>query len=231
MSAISSPHAESAVAPARIPAEGEVVVRAVPRLNLASQPTRNERLPALVLGLAVAVALLATVEHVRTIRRLVGGSAFAVPAEITALEAESARLRSEEAKARGRRVDAATAQEWAALKDLVDRRTFSWRDLFSRLEAVAPYGVRLVSISPSVDRGRITLQVSAVARTEADALQFVDVLEDSGHFWDVRPQGLSSGPEGVQVTYVMGYSASALSVPRRATAAPSPAPAEGGVAP
>ena len=142
-------------------------------LNLASQPFRNERLPALLLGVAALGVLALTAEHALLLRQLLPGRTSGVRQEAAALEAESARLRAETRSQRSNRPDPAGMTEWALIKDLVDRRAFSWTLLFAHLESVLPDGVHLTSIGPSVRKGELLLDVLAVARTPEDAREFV----------------------------------------------------------
>ena len=98
------------------------------------------------------------------------------------------------------------------IKELVDRRAFSWTDLFARLEERLPDGARLVSITPSVARGEICLDVQAVVRSPEVGWQFMRALEEDGDFDDVFP--LSEG-EGGEFHYTMRYRPRAAPPPRR----------------
>ena len=62
-------------------------------------------------------------------------------------EAESARIRAEQASLRTLRPEAASVAEWKHVKDLVDQRMFSWSTLFAVLEETLPDGVRLEALA------------------------------------------------------------------------------------
>ena len=184
-------------------------------LNLASQPFRNERLPVLALAVAAAAVLALTVQHALLLRELRPGRTSATRQEATALEAESARLRAEARSPRVTKAEPAGLAEWGLIKDLVDRRAFSWTLLFANLESVLPDGVHLVSIAPSVRKGEVLLEVAAVARTPEDAREFVRRLEGREEFDDVYLR--EEGDRG-EVRFTMKYR------PSLSRAVPTPVP-------
>ena len=183
--------------------------------NLARLPFRNERLPNL-LFTAAAVAMTAlTVRHAFLVRALLPGRTSALHDEVTRLEAEATRLRAEQASLRGIAPDPKSLARWLVVKELVDRRAFSWTTLFARLEERLPDGARLVSIAPTVQHGDILLDVQAVVRSPEVGWQFIRTLEEGGDFDDVFP--LTEG-QGGEFHYKMRY------LPRR-TPAVADAPA------
>lgn len=184
-------------------------------LNLASQPFGNERLPVLALALAAAAVLALTVQHAVLLREVQPGRTSETRNEAEALEAESARLRAEARSPRLPRAEPAGLPEWVLIKDLVDRRAFSWTLLFAHLESVLPDGVHLVSIAPSVRKGELLLDVAAVARTPEDAREFVRRLEGREEFDDVYLR--EEGDRG-EVRFTMKYR------PSLSRATPPPVP-------
>ena len=200
-------------------------------LNLASEPFRNERLPALLLAAAALGVLALTVEHAVVLRELLPGRTSAARQEATALEAESARLRAEARSQRAAKPEPARMAEWGQIKDLVDRRAFSWTLLFAHLESVLPDGVRLVSVAPSVRKGELLLDVTAVARSPEEAREFVRRLEGREQFDDVY---LMEEGESGEVRFTMRYRPSASPSgpsPTPLARAASAAPASGVVLP
>jgi Tfp pilus assembly protein PilN len=190
--------------------------------NLARQPFRNERLPNLLFALAVVAVVVLTVRHAFVARALLPGRTSALHDEVMRLEGEAARLRSEQASLRGVAPEPKALARWLVVKDLVDRRAFSWTNLFARLEERLPDGARLVSITPKVTRGEIVLDVQAVVRSPEVGWQFVRTLEAGGDFDDVFP--LSEGAGG-EFHYTMRYrprpEAAAASAAAPVTAAPT----------
>lgn len=157
-------------------------------LNLARRPFRNDRLAAAAFGAAAFLLVGLTVWHAIVIRSLLPARTSERHSEVAALEAELTRLNAE---ARGLKTETppmATLAQWTLVKELVDRRAFSWTGLFARLEQLMPMGVRLTSISPSVKKGQVELDVDATVRSREAGWEFVRVLEDGGDFYDVYPK-------------------------------------------
>lgn len=173
--------------------------------NLAQRPFRNERLPTLVLGAACLALLAVTVRHVLAAWALLPEKTASVDGELVALEQEIARLRSESAELRRRTAPTEALREWAAVRELVDRRAFSWSALLGCLEDTMPPGIRLRSIAPGVKHGQLEVQLLATGRTVDDGLEFLDALRERGEFEDAFFTNVSEGREGIEIPYTMRY--------------------------
>jgi len=201
-------------------------------LNLASDPFRNERLPVLLLAVAAVGVLTLTVAHALVLREVLPGRTSGIQKEAAALDAESAKLREEARAPRVPRPQPAGLAEWGLIKDLVDRRAFSWTLLFAHLESVLPDGVRLVSVAPTTRKGEVAIDVTAVARSPEDAREFVRRLEGREEFDDVylREEG-----DAGEVRFSMKYRASPTRAlppaPTRTDASPDGEPSPGAVDP
>jgi Tfp pilus assembly protein PilN len=192
-------------------------------LNLSSRPFRNERLPALLFGAACVLLVGLTVEHAVVALRLLPGRTSALMKEVDDLEAELARVRTETQSLRRPRPDKATVAQWALVKELVDRRSFSWTTLLSRLEAVLPADVRLVSITPEPKEGILRLKIAAVSRTAEEGLALVGKLDARKEFSDVFLLSQSdAGDGGAECTYEMVYHPVADAADAAAAEAPAP---------
>jgi Tfp pilus assembly protein PilN len=195
-------------------------------LNLARQPFRNERLPTLVLGVACLALAAGTVRHALLARDLLPGRARDVESDVVAVEREIGSLRAESAELRQLAASPAALEEWAAVKELVDRRAFSWTGLFGALEKALPPGVKLVSISPQEESGRTELTLAAVGRRGEDALALLQALQSSEEFegaflrgWGERPDG------GVDISCTVRYAPKAQAGSlRTAEGGPEPGP-------
>jgi hypothetical protein len=119
---------------------------------------------------------------------------------------------------RGEQTNSATLAQWNQIKDLVDRRVFSWSGLFSVLEETMPDGVRLVSVAPKVEKGHVTLRIMAVARTYDEARQFMTALMDRPEFSDVWPTQRTDEDGKTTYQYDMTY------LPEARKARPTPSP-------
>lgn len=192
-------------------------------LNFASQPFRNERLPALVFTVAAVLLVGLTIRHAFLLRALLPARTSKLHREVSALETELDRLRTEGRSLTAPKPDKQAVAEWNVLKDLVDRRTFSWTGLFARLEKVLPREVKLVSIAPYVKDGQVVLDIVAVAKPAQAGLGLVGLLEQREEFEDVYPMRVTEKEGGeAEFNYTMRY----LPVATMEAAA-TDAPAEG----
>ena len=69
--------------------------------------------------------------------------------------------------------------------ELIDRRTFSWTELFNYFEMTLPEQVRITSVRPRPEKGQFALTIAVVARAAEDLSQFMDRLEGTGAFRQV----------------------------------------------
>jgi hypothetical protein len=189
-------------------------------LNLATRPARNERLPALLFAVAALLLGGLTVRHGFLVADLASAAATNLDDEVARLEREGRELKERERTLRATRVDPLTLARWAFLKDLVDRRAFSWTGLLARLEAALPPDVRIEAISPDVKEARFRLGLDAVARDATDAVALVKALEDRPEFEQVFLLSLSEAKEGARCRYQMLY------LPAAEPQAPPPTSAE-----
>jgi len=193
-------------------------------LNFASQPFRNLALPALLFGIVSVLLVAVTIHHAFVLRGLMPAQTSKLHREVAGLEEELERLRTEGRSLKAPPPDKGVLAEWGVLKDLVDRRTFSWTGLFARLEQVLPREVRLVSIAPEVEHGQVLLEIGAVARPPQAGLALVGLLEGRGEFEDVYPVSVSEQEGGTAefhytMRYLPGGADEAAVVPAAASAA------------
>ncbi len=196
-------------------------------LNFASQPFRNLAMPALLFGIVSALLVAVTIHHAFVLRGLMPARTSKLHQEVAGLEADLDRLRTEGRRLKAPPPDKGVLAEWSVLKDLVDRRTFSWTGLFARLEGVLPRDIRLVSIAPGVEHGRVLLEIAAVARPARAGLGLVGLLEGRGEFEDVYPVSVNELDGGTaEFRYTMRYLPGVVDEPAAVPAAASEAEAE-----
>jgi hypothetical protein len=196
-------------------------------LNFASQPFRNLALPALLFGIAAALLVAVTIHHAVVLRGLMPARTSKLHQEVAGLEADLDRLRTEGRRLKAPPPDKGVLAEWGVLKDLVDRRTFSWTGLFARLEGVLPRDVRLLSIAPDVEHGRVMLEIAAVARPPKAGLGLVGLLEGRGEFEDVYPSSVAEQEGGTaEFHYTMRYLPGVVDEPAAVPVAASEAETE-----
>ena len=155
------------------------------RTNLSTRPFYNERaVHAWFMAIALGVAA-ATVFNVSRIMRY-SRSDTELALQASRDEARAADLRQQAARLRAtvdpRQIEFASSEARLA-NDLIDRRTFSWTELFNRFESTLPDDVRITAVRPKVDRknGNI-LTISVVGRTIDDVDKFMENIEATGAF-------------------------------------------------
>jgi Tfp pilus assembly protein PilN len=155
------------------------------RTNLSTRPFYNERAVHAWLAVAALIVLLATAVNVTSLLRYsrsdtrLGGEAARDEARAAELRQQSARLR---ASVDPRQIEFASNEARVA-NDLIDRRTFSWTELFNQFETTLPDDVRLTAVRPAIDKERgIVLGISVIARGVDDVGKFIDNLEATGVF-------------------------------------------------
>jgi Tfp pilus assembly protein PilN len=174
-------------------------------LNLARRPLRNERLPTLLLGLACVVLVFLSVRHAVLAIQLRHGGARDVEGQVAALDREADRLRAESADLQRTQPPRGRLAEWAAIKELVDRRAFSWTGLLAALETALPPTVRLESIVPSTGKGPTVVILNAVGQTAQDAFALMKALQASPAFEAAFLDGVGDAPQGVLITCSVVY--------------------------
>ena len=154
------------------------------RTNLATRPFYNERavyLALLLLLLAVVVASIFNVTRVVQLSR----SDTRLATEAARNEARASELRAEAARLRAsidpRQIELVSVEARKA-NTLIDRRTFSWTELFNRFEMTLPDEVRITAVRPKVEKNETTLSIAVVARSVEDVSQFMQNLENTGAF-------------------------------------------------
>jgi hypothetical protein len=89
---------------------------------------------------------------------------------------------------------------------LIDRRAFSWTDLFNRFETTLPPDVRLVAVQPQVDAdGRMLVAMTVVSRRVEDLDEFIEALEKTGAFRDVLTRTEQAEDDGTRKSVLQGY--------------------------
>jgi Tfp pilus assembly protein PilN len=174
-------------------------------LNLARRPFRNERLPTLIVGVCCVLLALLTARHLLDARELLPGRALDVEGEAVALEGKVEALRAELGELRRLSAPKEALAEWASVKELVDRRAFSWTSLFAALEQTLPPGVRLTSVSPGAQSGQMTIEIMAAGRSVEDALALLRALQARPDFTQAFLTSVSDKAEGVEMQCSVVY--------------------------
>lgn len=187
------------------------------RTNLSTRPFYNERaVHVWLIALAVVVAAATAFNVSRVIRYSRSDTRLATQASRD--ESRAAELRTQAAQLRAsvdpKQVEFASADARQA-NDLIDRRTFSWTELLNRFETTLPDDVHLTSVRPRLDRLRgIILEVNVVARGVDDVATFMENLEGTGAFANVRPAQEHVNEQGLLESVLdMAYTPGGRQVP------------------
>ena len=177
------------------------------RTNLSTRPFYNEGVVRLWLLAFAGVVVAASVLNVtRVIHYSRSDTELATQASRD--EARAAELRTAAAQLRAsvdlKQIDFASSEARQA-NDLIDRRTFSWTELFNRFETTLPDDVRIASVKPRVDRDRgILLTINVLAKTVDDVSTFIENLEKTGAFMNIRPADERMDDSGLLISSLEG---------------------------
>ena len=183
----------------------------VSRLNLASQPFRNRTLPWTVATVVACVSLIALFLVIAESRR-VGAQADTVERAVEDLRKERAQMQ-EQADAVRQSVPPDQLKTLEAAHLLVDRKSFSWSQLFADLEASLPGDVRVSRItvrdvSQTGGQTRAELELTVVGRTPGDVTEMMAAMSRTGAF-SVLPLSENAkqgrGDSGIEWTLRVTY--------------------------
>ena len=167
------------------------------KLNLASNPFRNRALPWTVAGIVALASIIALV--------LIAKSTIQTNAKARVAQGDVAKLQKSinALRVQGEAIKVAmTTEQQRLLKSahtLVDRKRFSWSQLFADLEAALPGGVRVSRIvvkevRAQNDRTAANLDLTVACKNPATITQMIEDMEREGVFHaELRAQTLQRG--------------------------------------
>lgn len=204
------------------------------RTNLSTRPFYNTAAVRVWMLAAGIVVLAATAFNVTQVLRYSNSNTELVTKAATD-EASAAELRRTAQKLRASvdaaQVDAVSVDARQA-NDLIDRRTFSWTELFNRFERTLPDDVRITGVHPDVDKQRrIVLTVNVLARGVDDVNRFMESLDNTGAFAELRSVQEQTNDEGqIESALQMVYTGAgaAAEAPVQTPPTPAAAPTSGG---
>ncbi len=170
------------------------------RTNLSTRPFYNERLVRLaILALALLAGAFTIFNATRVI--LLTSTNSDVAQRIDQAERRATELRGDAARIRGqidRREMQAVATAAREANQLIDRRTFSWTELFNRFEATLPPDARISDVRPKIERdGSMAVSVGVIARRVEDLDRFIENLEATRAFRNVLAREESTTEGGL----------------------------------
>jgi hypothetical protein len=178
------------------------------RSNLATRPFYNDR--AVRVGIALGVLLVAafTTFNVMQVATLNARHAdMAQRADAAERRAADYRRQAQTVRQSMNTVEMAAAQRAAQEANaLIERRVFSWTELFNEFERTLPGDVRITAVEPQVDSaGRLLVAVTLLSRRPEDLSEFMDRLEDAGRFRDVLNRQDQPQDDGLTRSIIQGY--------------------------
>jgi len=185
--------------------------------NLSTRPFYNERAVRVWLSALAVIVVVATAFNVTRLLRY-SRSDTELASQASRDETRTTEIRTAAgallAGVDPTQVKAASLEARLA-NDLIDRRTFSWTELFNRFETTLPDEVRITSVRPRVEEDRrIILTITVLARSVDDVDQFFQRLDETGAF-----DGLLSREERVNEQGQLEASLETMYVPKPAPAA------------
>ncbi|HKW58003.1 MAG TPA: PilN domain-containing protein [Candidatus Acidoferrum sp.] len=168
------------------------------RLNLATKPLVAHRkflAGSAVVGLAAALLFAGLGRHVYRARKA-DEEMRAKSAQILRQVAELERQRESLERFFAIEENRKLGDRAAFLNNLIDARSFNWTLMFMDLERLLPSGVRVISIEPKQDNGRVEVKISVGASSTEGSLKFLKALETSKSFSDVQFLGIRAPSTG-----------------------------------
>ena len=178
------------------------------RGNLSTRPFYNERFVTIAMALIGLAALALAAFNVSELVAL-SKRRSELTTKIARDAAETRKIQGETDGLR-RTVDPTTLKKLAGstreANGLIDQRTFSWTIFFGLIEKKLPLDVRLVAVSPKVEKGVFTVTMIVVSKSAADLSTFDDALQEDGTFYDVLPSAFQQNDDGtLTATIVSAY--------------------------
>jgi Tfp pilus assembly protein PilN len=195
--------------------------------NLSTRPFYNVRAVQAAIGALAAVVVIVTLFNVVQLVRLTA-SQRTLGARAVEAENESARLRQEAARIRSQINPTELTTVANAAREangIIDRRAFSWTELFAKYEETLPPDVRITAVQPRLDQGRFIIGTAVQAKSAEDLDAFIENLEKTGYFTRVLATTTQAGENGLDALIDAQY------VPADARAATTGATATTGVRP
>jgi type IV pilus assembly protein PilN len=174
------------------------------RLNLATKPLETHRkfiAGSTLVGFVGALVFLSLGWHVYLARKA-NAQMRAKSAKILQQVAELERQRGALERFFALDENARLHDRAAFINSLIDARSFNWTLMFMDLEKVLPPGVRVISIEPKRENGRIGVKFVIAATSDDAKLRFLKALEDSKTFTHIELANSThplAGPSGEQI--------------------------------
>jgi len=158
------------------------------RLNLSTKPLETHRkfiAGSSLVGLVALIVFLSLAWHVYLARKA-NAEMRAKSEKIQQQVAELGQQRAALERFFALEENAKLHDRAAFINSLIDARSFNWTLMFMDLEKVLPGGVRVISIEPKQEKGRIEVKLLIGAVSDDAKLKLVKALEDSKSFTHIE---------------------------------------------
>lgn len=158
------------------------------RLNLATKPLQSHRkflAGAGLLSIVAAAIFLGLGWHVYTARKAdeeLRTRAAAMQKQMAELDRLGSSLEQFSNQDEIKKLD----ERSAFLNGFIHARSFNWTLMFMDLEKTLPSGVRVVSIEPKQEKGRVEVKLTIGATSDEAEVKFMKALENSKTFSHVQ---------------------------------------------
>ena len=157
-------------------------------INLASQPFRRDR-AMLAASIAVSLLLASTLGVLMMLISADRAQMADVRLDIGRLNRQIRLLNADQAKLNAvltKPENAEVLEQSVFLNTLLYRKGISWTRIFSDLEKIVPYNVKISNIRPSVDaQNHVTLNMTVATETTEAYLRLLMAMESSTLFGEV----------------------------------------------
>jgi type IV pilus assembly protein PilN len=184
------------------------------RLNLSTKPLETHRrflASAGVISVVAGIFFLAMGWHVYSVRK----ADEAQRVKLASIRQEMAGLeqqRTDLEKFFALDANAKLHDRSAFLNTLIDEQSLNWTQMFMDLEKILPAGVRVMSIEPKHEKGRVEVKLIVGAMNDEVKLKFLNALEGSPAFSHVQLVNQKEatpgtpGPDRLEVELKVDYS-------------------------
>jgi hypothetical protein len=178
------------------------------RTNLSTRPFYNDRIVRLgiVVGVLVVAALTAfNIAQVVTLNRR--NDELVARAEAAEGRAQTLRDQARQIRQTLDANEVATMQAAATEANLlIERRAFSWTDLFNRFEETLPADVRVAAVGPQLDaQGQMLVVATVYSRRVEDLIEFIERLESTRAFRGMLSRQDAAEDDGTLRSVIQGY--------------------------
>jgi hypothetical protein len=179
------------------------------RTNLATRPFYNERAVHFALALVALLVAALTAYNVWRLTALtreqrdLSGRVAAAEADAQQLRVRAAQIRQSLNPQDLRAVSSSTREA----NTIIERRLFSWTELFNRLETTLPDDVRITSVRPRVGgEAHVEIAMTVIGRRVEDLHEFIENLEATGVFANLLSTNERANEDGsIQATIRTEY--------------------------